>query len=177
MRIAANGRRIDVAETPERCSGDFFRNYEGKARRGAGTQSRSARYRVSKQVDHFMDPENLSVRYPKPRSNTVLTVALTLCFGGLFVLVAVVAAFAAVLVAGEKTILSNFIYLFAVLLYLGAIVGALVAAGLNLDLPRWTSPWPTRAAAKPQPIGRLLSISSVRASVPRSTSSAWFRLD
>jgi hypothetical protein len=129
------------------------------------------------QADRFMDPENLSVRYPKPRGNTVLTVALTLCFGGLFVLFAVIAAFAAVLVAGEKTVLSNFIYLFAVLLYLGTIVGALVAAGLNLDLPRWTSPWPTRAAAKPQSVGRLLSISSVRASVPRSTSSAWFRLE
>jgi hypothetical protein len=129
------------------------------------------------QADRFMDPENLSVRYPKPRGNTVLTVALTLCFGGLFVLLAVIAAFAAVLVAGEKTVLSNFIYLFAVLLYLGAIVGALVAAGLNLDLPRWTSPWPTRVAAKPQPVGRLLSISSVRVSVPRSTSSAWFRLE
>ena len=92
------------------------------------------------QADRAMDPENLTVRYPKPRGNTVLTVALTLCFGGLFVLLAVIAAFAAVLVAGEKTVLSNFIYLFAVLLYLGAIVGALVAAGLNLDLPRWTSP-------------------------------------
>jgi len=124
-----------------------------------------------------MDPENLSVRYPKPRSNMVLTVALTLCFGGLFVLIAVVAAFAAVLVAGEKMIFSNFMYLFAVLIYLGLIVGALVAAGLNLDLPRWKNPWPTRTSAEPQPLGRLLGTSSVRASVPRSTGSAWYRLD
>jgi hypothetical protein len=123
-----------------------------------------------------MDPENLSVRYPKPRSNMVLTVALTLCFGGLFVLIAVVAAFATVLLAGEKMIFSNFIYLFAVLLYLGAVVGALVAAGLNLDLPRWKNPWPTRTSAEPQPLGRLLRTPLVRASVPRSTSSAWYRL-
>jgi hypothetical protein len=123
-----------------------------------------------------MDPENLSVRYPKPRSNTVLTVALALCFGGLFVLISVVAAFAAVLVAGEKTIFSNFTYLLAVLLYLGLIVGALTAAGLNLDLPRWTSPWQS-AKSERRPIGRLLETSSVRASIPRSTSSAWFRLD
>ncbi len=124
-----------------------------------------------------MDPENLSVRYPKPRSNMVLTVALTLCFGGLFVLIAVVAAFATVLLAGEKMIFSNFMYLFAVLIYLGLIVGALVAAGLNLDLPRWKNPWPTRAGAEPQPLARLLGTPSVRASVPRSTGSAWYRLD
>jgi len=124
-----------------------------------------------------MDPENLSVRYPKPRSNMVLTVALTLCFGGLFVLIAVIAAFAAVLLAGEKMIFSNFMYLFAVLVYLGLIVGALVAAGLNLDLPRWKNPWPTRTDAEPQPLGRLLGSSSARAYVARSTSSAWYRLD
>ena len=124
-----------------------------------------------------MDPENLSVRYLKPRGNRTLTVALTLCFGGLFLLLAVIATFAAVLVAGEKTIHSNFIYLFAVLIYLGAIVGALVAAGLNLDLPRWTSPWPTPAPRELQPVGRLLGASTIRASVPRSTGSAWFRLN
>jgi hypothetical protein len=78
--------------------------------------------------------------------------------------------------AGAKMIFYNFIYLFAVLLYLGLIVGALVAAGLNLDLPRWTSPWPTRAP-EPQSLGRLLGTLSIRASVPRSTGSAWFRLD
>jgi hypothetical protein len=127
-------------------------------------------------ASRFMDPENLSVRYPRPRSNTVLTVALTLCFGGLFVLLAVIATFMAVVLARDKMIVSNFIYLFAVLLYLGLIVGALVAAGLNLDLPRWTSPWPTRAP-ETQPLGRLLGTSSVRASIPRSTSSAWFRLN
>jgi hypothetical protein len=123
-----------------------------------------------------MDPENLSVRYPKLRGNTVLTVALTLCFGGLFVLLAVIATFMAVVLAGEKMIVSNFIYLFAVLIYLGLIVGALVVAGLNLDLPRWTSPWPTQAP-EPQSLGRLLGTSSVRASIPRSTGSAWLRLN
>ena len=123
-----------------------------------------------------MSSEDFSVRYPKPRSNTVLTVALTLCFGGLFVFAAAVATFMAVVLAGEKMIFSNFIYLFAVLLYLGLIIAALVAAGLNLDLPRWTSPWQTRAR-EPQPLARLLGTSSVRASVPRSASSAWFRLD
>jgi hypothetical protein len=124
-----------------------------------------------------MSSEDFSVRYPKPRSNTVLTVALTICFGGLFVFVAVIAAFAAVLLAGEKTVFSNFTYLFAVLLYLGLIVGALVAAGLNLDLPRWKNPWPTRTGAESQPLARLLGSSSVRASVPRSIGSAWYRLD
>ena len=124
-----------------------------------------------------MSSEDFSVRYPKPRSNAVLTVALTICFGGLFVLVAAMATLAAVLLAGEKTVLSNFTYLFAVLLYLGLIVGALVAAGLNLDLPRWKSPWPTRTGAEPQPLARLLESSSVRASVPRSIGSAWYRLD
>jgi hypothetical protein len=123
-----------------------------------------------------MYSEDFSVRYPKPRSNTVLTVALTICFGGLFVFIALIATFAALLLAGEKMIFSNFIYLFAVLLYLGAVVGALVAAGLNLELPRWKSPWPTRASTKPQPLGRLLRTPSVRASVPRSMSSAWYRL-
>jgi hypothetical protein len=124
-----------------------------------------------------MSSEDFSVRYPKPRSNTVLTVALTICFGGIFVFIAVIAAFAAVLLAGEKMIFSNFIYLFAVLLYLGAIVGALVAAGLNLDLPRWASPWPTRTRAEPQPFGRLLGTPPARAYVARSTSSAWYQLD
>jgi len=124
-----------------------------------------------------MDPDNLSVRYPKPRGNRVLTVALALCFGGLFLLLAGIAAFAVVLIVGEKTIFSNFVYLFAVLIYLGFIVAALVAAGLNLDLPRWTSPWPSPAQRKLQPVGRLLSTSSIRASVPRSTGSAWFRLN
>ena len=123
-----------------------------------------------------MSSEDFSVRYPKPRSNTVLTVALTLCFGGLFVFVAAVATFMAVVLAGEKMIFSNFIYLFAVLLYLGLIIAALVAAGLNLDLPRWTSPWQARAP-EPQPLARLLGTSSIRASVPRSTGSAWLRLD
>jgi hypothetical protein len=123
-----------------------------------------------------MSSEDFSVRYPKPRSNMVLTVALTLCFGGLFVLISVVAAFAAVLVAGEKMIFSNFTYLFAVLLYLGLIVGALVAAGLNLNLPHWTSPWQT-ARTEPRPIGRLLGTPSARAYVARSPSSAWCRLD
>ena len=123
-----------------------------------------------------MDPENLSVRYPRPRGNTVLTVALTLCFGGLFVLLAIIATFMALVLGGEKMIVSNFIYLFAVLIYLGLIVGALVAAGLSLDLPRWTSPWPTRVP-EPQSLGRLLGTSSIRASVPRSTGSAWLRLD
>jgi hypothetical protein len=124
-----------------------------------------------------MSSEDFSVRYPKPRSNAVLTVALTLCFGGLFVLIAVIAAFTLVMLAGEKAVLSNFVYPFAVLLYLGLIVCALVAAGLNLELPRWTSPWPTHAGAERQPIGRLLGTSSFRASVPRSTGSAWFRLN
>jgi hypothetical protein len=124
-----------------------------------------------------MTSEDFSVRYPKPRSNTVLTVALTICFGGLFVFVAVIATFAAVLLAGDKMIFSNFIYLFAVMLYLGLIVGALVAAGLNLDLPRWKNPWPTRTGGEPQPLARLLRTPSVRASVPRSTGSAWFRLN
>ena len=124
-----------------------------------------------------MSSEDFSVRYPKPRRNTVLTVALTICFGGLFVFVAAIATFAAVLLAGEKAVFSNFTYLFAVLLYLGLIVGALVAAGLNLDLPRWKNPWPTRTGAEPQPLGRLLGTPSARAYVARSPSSAWYRLD
>jgi len=122
-----------------------------------------------------MSTEDFSVRYPKPRSNMVLTVALTICFGGLFVFIAVIVAFTAVLLAGDKAIFSNFIYLFAVLLYLGAVVSALVVAGLNLNLPRWKNPWPG-TAAEPRPVGRLLGTSAVRASVRRSTSSAWFRL-
>ena len=90
---------------------------------------------------------------------------------------AAIATLAAVLLAGDKMIFSNFIYLFAVLLYLGLIVGALVAAGLNLDLPRRKNPWPTRTGTEPQPLARLLGGSSVRASVPRSIGSAWYRLD
>jgi hypothetical protein len=124
-----------------------------------------------------MDANDFYVRYPKPRGNAVLTVALTICFGGVFVFIAVIAALTAIMLSGEKMILSNFIYLFSVLLYLGAIVGALVAAGLNLDLPRWKSPWPIQAEREPQPVVRLLGMSSLRASVPRSTGSAWLRLD
>lgn len=125
-----------------------------------------------------MDPENLYVRYPKPRSNRVLTIALTLCFGGLFVLLALIATFMAMLLAGERIIVSNFSYLFAVLLYLGLIIAGLVVTGLNLSLPRWKSPWPMAGTPKAsQPVGRLLSTASLRASVPRSTSSALLRLD
>lgn len=124
----------------------------------------------------FMD-SNVAVQYPRPRSNKVLTVALTLCFGGLFVFLALIATFLAMLVAGERVIVSNFSYLFAVLVYLGLIIAGIVAAGLNLTLPRWKSPWPTTARPAAQPVGRLLSVASTRATVPRSTSSALFRLD
>jgi hypothetical protein len=124
-----------------------------------------------------MDAYDLPVRYPKPRNNAVLTVALTLCFGGLFVLLVVIASCVAVLFAGERTIVSNFTYLFAVLVYLGLIVGGLTASVFNLSLPRWTSPWQTMSSQRRQPVGRLLRAATTRASVPRSTSSAWLRLD
>jgi hypothetical protein len=130
------------------------------------------------QREPFMDPEDLSVRYPKPKSNAVLTIALTLCFGGLFLLLALIAAFLIMVLAGERIIVSNFTYLFAVFAYLGLIVGGLVAAGLTLTLPRWKSPWPVSVGAPaPRPVGRLLGTASARASIPRSASSAWLRLD
>jgi len=62
----------------------------------------------------------------KPKKNTVLTLALAVCFSGLFfMIVGTVAAFA-VLAFGGKTITSNLSYLMAVAFYLGLIVLALV---------------------------------------------------
>lgn len=126
-----------------------------------------------------MDPENVSIRYPKPKGNAVLTVALTLCFGGMLLLMALIAAFAVMFVAGDRILVSNFIYLIAVLLYLGLIVGALAAAGLNLSLPRWTSPWPATAQSRSarRPVTDLLRTASTHAVVVRSPSSALFRPD
>jgi hypothetical protein len=127
-----------------------------------------------------MDAYDLSVRYPKARGNTVLNVALTLCFGGLFLLIVAVVSVTAVVLAGDRILVSNFTYLFAVLAYLGLIVAGLVASGLNLTLPRWTSPWPVALPQDAEPVGRLLSTASAqstRAFVARSTNSAWLRLD
>ena len=125
-----------------------------------------------------MGAYDFSVRYPKPKGNIALTVALTLCFGGLFVLIAAIASSLAVVFAGDRLLVSNFTYLFAVLAYLGLIVAGLFASGLNLALPRWTSPWPAAAARRAPPVGRLLgTASTARAYVARSANSAWLRLD
>jgi hypothetical protein len=126
-----------------------------------------------------MDPEDLSVRFPKPKGNTVLTIALTLCFGGMLLLLGLIAAFGVVVIAGDRILVSNFIYLIAVLLYLGLIVGGLAAVGLNLSLPRWTSPWPSNMPSRSirRPVATLLRGATTRAFVMRSASSALFRPD
>jgi hypothetical protein len=94
-------------------------------------------------------------------------------------LMALIAAFGVIVVAGDRVLVSNFIYLIAVLLYLGLIVGGLIAAGLNLSLPRWTSPWPANASprAARRPVADLLRTTASRAVVMRSPSSALFRHD
>jgi len=126
-----------------------------------------------------MDPENVSIRYPKPKGNAVLTIALTLCFGGMILIMALIAAFGVIVIAGDRILVSNFIYLIAVLLYLSMIIGALAAAGLNLSLPRWTSPWPPNALPQSarRPVADLMRTASSRAFVVRSASSALFRPD
>jgi hypothetical protein len=124
-----------------------------------------------------MDAYDLSVRRPKSGRNVVLNVALTLCFGGLFLLIAAVASSVAVVLAADRMLVSNFTYLFAVLAYLGLIVAGLVAGSFNLTLPRWTSPWPAAALPQRAPVGRLLGTASTRAFVARTANSAWLRLD
>ncbi len=62
----------------------------------------------------------------KPKSNTALTLALAVCFSGLFFMIVGTAAAFAVLAFGGKTITSNLSYLMAVAFYLGVIVLALV---------------------------------------------------
>jgi hypothetical protein len=62
----------------------------------------------------------------KPKKNTVLTLALAVCFSGLFFMIVGTAAALAVLAFGGKTITSNLSYLMAVAFYLGLIVLALV---------------------------------------------------
>jgi hypothetical protein len=62
----------------------------------------------------------------KPKRNTVLNLALAICFSGLFFIIVGTASALAVLVFGGKTITSNLSYLIAVSLYLGMIVIALV---------------------------------------------------
>ncbi|HLL26889.1 MAG TPA: hypothetical protein VKT73_04475 [Xanthobacteraceae bacterium] len=123
-----------------------------------------------------MDPDNPSLRYPKPKGNTVLNVALTFCFGGLFLLLAMIASVALIILAGDRILISNFTYLFAVLIYLGLIVGGLIATGLNQRLPRWTSPWQA-STATPQPmrpVASLLRAAPAHVFVARSPNSAWF---
>ena len=62
----------------------------------------------------------------KPKKNTALTLALAVCFSGLFFMIVGTASALAVLAFGGKTITSNLSYLVAVAFYLGLIVLALV---------------------------------------------------
>ena len=62
----------------------------------------------------------------KPKKNTVLTLALVVCFSGLFFMIVGTASALAVLAFGGKTITSNRSYLMVVAFYLGLIVLALV---------------------------------------------------
>jgi hypothetical protein len=65
-------------------------------------------------------------RDAKPKSNRVLTLALAVCFSGLFFMIVGVTSALAVLAFGGKAISSNLSYLIAVAFYLGLIVLALV---------------------------------------------------
>lgn len=62
----------------------------------------------------------------KPKRNTILNLALAICFSGLFFMIVGIAVALAVLSFGGKTITSNLSYLMAVAFYLGLIVLALV---------------------------------------------------
>lgn len=62
----------------------------------------------------------------KPKRNTVLNLALAVCFSGLFFMIVGAASALAVLAFGSKAIISNLSYLMVVAFYLGLIVLALV---------------------------------------------------
>lgn len=69
----------------------------------------------------------------KPRRNTVLNLALAVCFTGLFFMIVGVVAAVTFFAGGGKTIVSNLSYLAAVSLYLGFVVIALVGAMFSFN--------------------------------------------
>jgi hypothetical protein len=69
----------------------------------------------------------------KPRRNTVLNLALAVCFSGLFFMVVGAVAAVTFFAGGGKTIVSNLSYLAAVSLYLGFVVIALVGVMFSFD--------------------------------------------
>lgn len=79
--------------------------------------------------------ESAFQRDAKPKSNTLRNFALTLCFTGLFLMLAGMLSLAVFVTVGGRTISLNFGYLFVVLTYLGLIVAALTASVFTFGPP------------------------------------------
>ena len=71
----------------------------------------------------------------KPTENTLLYLALGICYSGLFVMLVAAAAVAAAVVFGNKIFNADFSYLLAVSFYLGLVVAALIGVTLSYSEP------------------------------------------
>jgi hypothetical protein len=72
---------------------------------------------------------------PKPAENTLLYLALGICYSGLFIMLVTGAAVAAAAVFGNKMFNADFSYLLAVSFYLGLVVAALIGVMLSYSEP------------------------------------------
>lgn len=136
------------------------------------------------------DYHSTELRAVKAKSNRPLNIALSICFGGLFLMLVGIACAVVVFIGGGKAFGSSLSYLLAVAAYLGLIVVALVGAAFSMELPEWKSPFPVAAIRKEaharriernlgrEFVGRALVLDRrVRSFVVRSASSAWVRLN
>jgi cytosine/uracil/thiamine/allantoin permease len=71
----------------------------------------------------------------KPTENTLLYLALGICYSGLFIMLVAVAAVLAAATFGNKMFNADFSYLLAVSFYLGLVVAALIGVMLNYSEP------------------------------------------
>lgn len=78
------------------------------------------------------DSDNLN---SKPTENTLLYLALGICYSGLFIMFVAGAAVLAAVTFGNKMFNADFSYLLAVSFYLGLVVAALIAVTMNYSEP------------------------------------------
>ena len=71
----------------------------------------------------------------KPTENTLLYLALGICYSGLFIMLVAVAAVLAAATFGNKIFNADFSYLLAVSFYLGLVVAALIGVMLSYSEP------------------------------------------
>lgn len=71
----------------------------------------------------------------KPTENTLLYLALGVCYSGLFIMLVAVAAVLAAATFGNKMFNADFSYLLAVSFYLGLVVAALIGVMLSYSEP------------------------------------------